>query len=61
MKSKLSSLLLNTVITTILYYLLMKYPFGNDIGIIGAAGFAVIYFAITMLISRFWPHTKNND
>ena len=61
MKSKFSSLLLSTVISTILFYLLMKFPSGTDIGIIGAAGFAVIYFAGTMLISRFWPHTKNSD
>lgn len=58
MKSKFSFPLLGTVISTILFYLLMKYPFGTEIGIIGATVFAAISFAVTMLISRLWLHTK---
>ena len=56
MKSKFSFPLLSTVISTILFYLLMKYLSGTDIGIISVTAFAAIYFAVIMLISRLWLH-----
>ncbi len=50
----LLSLVISTMLSTMLFYLLMRYLLVTDIGITGSAVFATIYLSVSMLIGVVW-------